>query len=260
MLKELYTAAMGMLPQQTRLEVLANNIANASTSGYKRESVFERNLIDARANFYNVQGDAEQEDPPIGSYSDFDAGAFQKTDNPLDLAIETQNGFFLVQDENQNQFLTRAGHFQLDQDGYIVTTDGKKLVGANGELNIYSNLAIDSNDLTAKNAIQLNINENGEVWANEQYIDTILVADVDNLDSLERISDACFVATDTTEMTYAGADDIVIQQGWLENSNVDIIKEMVAMIELQRMFEVGSKVIQTNNDTLDSSLRLGRYT
>ena len=88
MLKELYTAAMGMLPQQTRLEVLSNNIANAGTAGFKRESVFERNLIDSKANLYNVAGDAEEDDAPVGSAIDFRPGSFRQTENPFDIAGE----------------------------------------------------------------------------------------------------------------------------------------------------------------------------
>ena len=94
MLKEFYTAAMGMLTQQTRLEVASNNMANASTSGFRRQEVFVRNLIDARANFYNVKGDAEQNDVPIGSYTDFELGALQETTNPLDIAILDKGNFF----------------------------------------------------------------------------------------------------------------------------------------------------------------------
>ena len=75
MIKELYTAAMGMMSQQTRLEVISNNIANASTVGFKRDSVFERNLIDSKANLYNIVGSAEQNDPPIGSYIDSNKGS-----------------------------------------------------------------------------------------------------------------------------------------------------------------------------------------
>ena len=107
MLKELFTASLGMMNSQTRLEVSANNLANASTTGFKRAEVFERNLLDARANLYNVKGDIEQNDPPIGSYYDFSNGAMEQTSNPLDIAIEGK-GFFVVQDLEGKEFLTRS--------------------------------------------------------------------------------------------------------------------------------------------------------
>lgn len=260
MLKELYTAAMGMLPQQTRLEVIANNMANASASGFKRGSVFERNLIDARANFYNVQGDAEQNDPPVGMYIDFAQGSFQKTDNPLDIAIDSDNGFFLVQDEELNKTLTRAGNFKLSENGYIVTPDGKKLLG-NDLLPIKVTDDYQNNRLTSQNAdaINLTINNNGEILVNEKLAGNIQIVDVKNLDSLQQISSNDFVIRTDTELDYRTPENTSVKQGWLEGSNVNIVSEMVQMIELQRLFELGSKVIQTNDGTLDQSIKIGRY-
>lgn len=259
MLKELYTAALGMLPQQTRLESIANNIANAGTAGFKRQSVFERNLIDARANFYNVPGDAEQNDPPVGSYTDFSAGAMQKTENPLDIAIDSENGFFLLQDENGNDFLTRRGNFRLDRDGNIITMDGKFLIGNNGLLNVYKDFNQEQFDYSDAKALNLKVNENGECFVNETYIGTIELVKVDNLQSLENISNSDFIARYNTDLEMISIENVKLRQGWLENSNVNIVNEMVNMIELQRQFEAGTKVIHTNDGTLETSIRMGRY-
>lgn len=258
MLKELYTAAYGMLNQQTRLEVVANNMANASTTGYKRDNVFERNLIDAKANFYNVPGDAEQNDPPIGSYTDFKQGAFQQTDNPLDLAIQ-DDGFFVLQDEEGKKFLTKDGHFSLTRDGYIVATDGKMLSSENGPINI-QNEVIANNGLTDdKRATNIKISEDGEVFINNQSIARIAVAKVSDLNTLEKATGSDFIVTDEQSVEYLNSENVTLKQGWIENSNVDIIKEMVEMIELQRHFEAGSKVIQTNDNTIDGAIKLGKY-
>lgn len=258
MLKELYTAAMGMLPQQTRLEVIANNMANASTAGYKRENVFERNLIDAKANLFNMPGDCEQNDPPVGSYTDFNAGSMQQTGNPLDIAIE-DNGFFVLQDESGNNFFTRSGHFNLTTDGTITAMDGKMLMGVDGPMNILQEFI--DNPLITKDskAVDIKINENGEVFANEFRVGEVLVAEVSNPQTLQRINSQNFAAGADTEVTYTEPGDVRLRQGWLEGSNVDIIKEMVTMIELQRSFEAGSKVIHTNDATLDNSIKLGKY-
>lgn len=247
-----------MLPQQTRLEVIANNMANANTVGFKRQSVFERNMIDARANFYNVQGQAEQDDPPVGSYIDFASGSFQKTDNPLDVSIENQKGFFLVQDEDGNQFLTKAGHFTLSTDGTIITTDGKKLMGSSGEINVNPKL-LDSSQSLEDTASKVRITDEGEVFVNDTPVGTITVLQVDDTSSIEQISNATFIARQDTNATVMDPSEVSIKQGWVENSNVDIIREMVSMIELQRAYEAGSKVIHTNDATLDNSMRLGRY-
>ena len=259
MLKELYTAALGMMPQQTRLEVIANNLSNANTAGFKKESVFERNLIDARANFYNVPGDTEQDDPPYGSYISFDSGAFQKTDNPLDIAIENSKAFFFVQDVDGNEFLTKSGNFTLNSDGAITTMDGKFLLGQDGPIKVQSEFSIDPLTTSNSQAVKITITENGEVFANETNLGHLKLVEVDNLNSLQRISNANFVVTGDTEIKFLSEEEILVRQGWLEGSNVDIIKEMVEMIELQRMYELGSRVIQTNNATLDNSIRLGRF-
>ena len=259
MLKEFYTAAMGMLPQQTRLEVIANNLSNANTTGFKRSSVFERSLIDARANFYEVPGDAEQEDPPHGSYIDFSQGSFEQTNNPLDVAIDRKNGFFVVQDPEGNEYLTKNGHFELSPDGRIASIDGKVLMGENGPIIIRGDFFSDKEYTNDKTAMSIKITENGEVHVNERPAGAISVMEVENLESLENVSNSDFIMTNNTIAKEVSREDILLRQGWLENSNVDIVKEMVSMIELQRMFELGSKVIKTNDDTLEPSIRLGRF-
>jgi flagellar basal-body rod protein FlgF len=259
MLKELYTAAMGMMPQQTRLEVIANNMANAGTTGFKRQAVFERNLIDARAIFYNNPGEAEQDDPPQGAYFDFSQGAMEETKNPLDIALDNKKGFFVVQDENGNEFLTKDGHFKLSPEGTIIATDGKMLVGTDGIINVGKEFITDSTNTNASSSVSIHITDNGEIYANENPVGSILVTQVDNLESLECVSGADFIATSDTIASQLNKNDVKLHQGWLENSNVNIVNEMVGMIELQRTYEMGSKVIHTNDSTLDQSIRIGKF-
>lgn len=258
MLKELYTAAYGMQNQQTRLEVVANNMANASTTGYKRDGVFERNLIDAKANFYNVPGDAEQNDPPIGSFTDFKQGAFQQTDNPFDLAIQDE-GFFVMQDEEGKKFLSRAGHFSVSKDGYIIARDGKMLSGESGPINLQNQFITDQGLVDDKRATNVKISDDGEVFVNNQSVARIAIAKVDDLNVLEKSTGSDFIVTDESFVEYLPPENVTVKQGWIENSNVDIIKEMVEMIELQRHYEAGSKVIHTNDNTLDGAIKLGKY-
>jgi flagellar basal-body rod protein FlgF len=259
LLKELYTAALGMLPQQTRLEVIANNMANANTTGFKRSGVFERNLIDARSNFYNVPGDAEQNDPPVGSYTDFSSGSLQKTDNPLDMALENPDNFFVVQDADGGQVYTKGGNFTLDEDGTIIGEDGKKLMGANGPINVGNEVNMSGAISGDQKKPDIRISQQGEISINSQEIGSVLVAKIDNPQTLENISNSDFIATQDTNVDILPQEEVKIKQGYLENSNVNIIKEMIDMIELQRMFETGSRVITTNDSTLDSSLQIGRF-
>lgn len=258
MLKEFFTAALGMQNQQTRLEVIANNLANANTNGYKAENVFERNLIDARENFFNVSGEVEQNDPPIGSYYDFSAGTYTKTDNPLDIAIDGA-GYFTVEDTESKQFLTRNGSFQLSEDGSIITKDGKKLVGEEGVLRISSEFFTNSIITNDNKSANIKITELGEVFVNEKLIGKVNIAVPIEPNSLQRASNGDFILTGNGDIQYLDPQQIKVHQGWLEGSNVNVINEMVKMIELQRNYEIGGKMIQVNDQTLDRSIALGRF-
>ena len=258
MLKELYTAAMGMQPQQTKLEVTANNLANANTDGFKREGVFQSTLIEAGQNLYNVPGQAEREDAPLGSYTDFTAGAFRQTGNPLDIAIENE-GFFQLQDEAGNTYYTRNGHFQLSEEGYISAMDGSRLMGDGGAIAVQTEFLNDPLITKDGKALNLNIRENGEVFINEQFIGAIKVYNVDNPNTLSKSSKQNFIADESTLISEISPDEINLRQGWAEGSNVNIVSEMVEMIKLQRYFEAGSKVIKTNEATIEKSLSLGRF-
>lgn len=247
-----------MIPQQNRLEVLANNIANANTAGFKRESVFERYMINAQENLNSIKGDAEQEDPPSYTYTDFTSGTVERTGNLLDLAIDSPNGYFILQDEEGKQFYTRAGHFVLGNDGNIRTPDGLALMGESGPIMLDRTFA--APDQAGENrSINVRVDDDGEVFANEMPLGRIQLATVENPQTLIRESGTHFSESENTIVDFVPQNDTKIRQGYVENSNVDIIKEMVEMIELQRLFETGQKVIHTNDGTLDRAIDIGRF-
>ena len=257
MIKELYTAAMGMMSQQTRLEVISNNIANASTVGFKRDSVFERNLIDSKANLYNIVGSAEQNDPPIGSYIDFKKGSYDQTGNDFDLAIDG-DGFFLLNDEQGKEFLTRAGNFKINHEGDLISANGKYLMASGGRINLFSTLQTDSINSDARKT-EIRIDNSGEIFINNVSHGYLEIVDTNSYEVLEKVSSSDFILTADNQYQKLTNDKISIRQGWLENSNVNVIDEMVEMINLQRQFEAGSKVITTNENTLEQSISLGKY-
>lgn len=257
MLKEIYTAALGMIPQQMKLEVTANNIANANTPGFKREGAFERSLIDARRNLLSVQGSAEEEDLPMGRYYDFSPGSMEKTDSPFDTAINGE-GFFLLRDDDGNEYLTRSGHFTLSSEGYLVTPDGKQVMGTEGPLLIRDN-DFGADDQHPTN-FELRIRETGEIFANEREVGKMLVVNIEQPQALEKASATQFKLKDDDLYTPVTDEKMQVRQGYVENSNVNIISEMVNMIQLQRSFEMGQKVVSTNDSTIDRSLEVGRFT
>jgi len=258
LIKEIYTAALGMQSQITRLETTANNIANAQTTGYKRMSIFERDLILAQDNLNNIEGDVEQDDPATGSYFDFSQGVMQITDNPLDLAIEGK-GFFTLMDEDGKEYLTRGGSFRISEDGTILSMDGKKLKGSEGPISINREF-FSRHSITADNtARSIRIGIAGEVFVNDSEVARISVVEPKDLNTLQRASASLFTLSEEAEKEELEMNKVTIRQGWLEGSNVNIVKEMVQMIELQRMYDAGSKVIQTNDNTIEKSIMTGRF-
>jgi len=257
-IKEIYTAALGMQSQITRLEVAANNIANSSTAGFKRASVFERNLIEAKNNFENIPTDVEQNDPPTGSYYDFSRGEMQNTLNPLDLAIEG-NGFFTLTDEEGKNFLTRAGNFRISDDGYIISMDGKKLMGADGAISLNKDTFSRRSNSGDNLNNTVSISPSGEVFVNNNEIARLSVVVPEDMNTLKRVSSSQFTVDEDAELTQLEGEKLNIRQGWLEGSNVNIVQEMVQMIELQRIYDAGSKVIQTNDSTLEKAIMSGRF-
>ncbi len=257
MLKEIYTAALGMMPQQTQLELTANNIANANTVGFKRLAVFEQSLIEARQNMLFNKGEAETTDAPMDQFTDFSQGSLQRTDNPLDLALG-KDGFFILQDADGNETFTRTGHFQIDESGVVVSDSGKALQSDKGSIIVDTARQGGSGLQNDKKSINVRIGSNGEVYANEQMVGKISVVKVDNPQTLERTTGMEFSPTDKTDYNFLKPEEVSIKQGFLEGSNVNIITEMISMINLQRSFEMGHRVITTNDGTLEKSIDIGR--
>jgi flagellar basal-body rod protein FlgG len=260
MIKELHTAALGMMNTQTRLEVTANNIANVSTPAYKKEAVFERNLVDAKASLFHIPNEIEQNDPPIGSYLDWSSGDLTQTGNPLDVAING-TGFFVCRNADGKETLTRSGSFKLDADGYLKTVDGKFVMGVDEDAILIPDYEVinDGENANDRKSVEVVISKTGEILANDVQVGSLLIVDCDDYSQLTRIDKQDFVPMNDVGVHQLDESAINIQQKYLENSNVNIIDEMVTMIELQRAFETGSKVIQTNDTTLERSIGTAKY-
>jgi flagellar basal body rod protein FlgG len=256
MLKEIYVAALGMTPQQTKLEVTANNIANANTTGFKREGVFQK-LIEEGQTLANTTGNVEQEDTPLGQYTDFRQGAFKKTANQFDVAIQG-NGFFVVEDDEGNPFLTRNGHFTLSPEGKLITHDGKSVVVDGGTLFVRRDYQREGFIGQDEKPLEVRVKENGDIFINEQLVSRFNLVDVPNPQTLKKVNATQYVATEGTEIGDVPDGQVRMKQGYLESSNVDIMKEMIEMIQLQRHFQLGQKVIDTNDRTIDRSIGLSR--
>lgn len=236
MVKGLYTSAAGMLPRIVQQENIANNLANSSTTGYKKGSVFLRSLIDASSALDRAlgkNGTSGVEDIRI----DYTQGTFDKTGNPLDLALNG-TGFFRVRDSAGNMYYTRNGRFYLNSEGFMVNGSGMFL------LDVSSNpVRIEGN--------RVGFMGDGTLLVDDEQAGRIGIAEFNNADyqSLESLGMGLFRKPAAVREIAPGADT-EIRQGYLEDSNVDPVLTMVDMIETFRTFEMGQKSIQIQDQTL----------
>ncbi len=252
MLKGLYTAYTGMLNEQHRLDVLANNLANAATNGYKKEGTTSQSFDSVLA--YKIKDTSEAGGLPrrigymslgvkIGeNYVDYSEGSFKETSNVLDLAL-SDTGFFTIQFTNKSgetyTMYTRDGNFTMTQDGYVVTQDGDYVLGTDG-----NPIQLDPN-------AEIAIERDGGIYQNGNLVATLQITDFENYDYLERYGENYFIPVDGATIVPAAAS---VYSGYLETSNISVVTEMVNMITIQRQYEANQKVITTCDETLDDAV------
>lgn len=247
MFQALHTAASGMLAQQMDLDNIANNLANASTSGFRArrlqfEDLLYQNLVapgSAATQSTTVSSGLQVGMGTRSSSTELvqTQGTLTATNNPLDLAIQGA-GFFQVQMPNGEMAYTRAGTFQLNAQGGIVDANGNALQPAIS---------------VPLNSTQLSIGQDGTVSVqvpgqnNAQVLGSITLATFANTGGLESLGQNMFSPTtasgDAIIGTPGGAEGLgTLQQGSLEESNVNVVDEFVQMIEAQRTYEANSQV------------------
>ncbi|HIE59275.1 MAG TPA: flagellar basal-body rod protein FlgG [Persephonella sp.] len=258
MIRALWTSSSGMQAQQTNLDVISHNIANVNTVGFKKSRANFQDLIYQNLRDPGVLSSNDTRVPTgiqIGlgvKLSDvsktFTQGSLIKTDRPLDLAIQGE-GFFRIELPGGGEAYTRAGNFQIDQDGYIVTPEGYRLL-PNIQINAPETL------------LSINISENGKVYAvrNEGGVQTteeltdIRLYRFINPAGLQAIGQNLYKQTDASGEPIEGVPNTdgfgKIAQGFLEASNVNIVDEMVNLIVAQRAYEINSKGITTADEML----------
>ena len=260
MVKGLYTAHTGMVNEMKRLDILANNLANADTTAYKKEGTTSRTFADEMS--LRIKDSSNMVIPKklgditygvhLGQvYTDYSTGNFKVTDNTTDFAIEG-NGFFAVaftdKQGNTSVMYSRDGAFTVNKEGYLLTKDGDYVLNATGAMN---------GDPGQNNYIRLDpnasntVNKLGNVMQNNQIVGTIGMVDVDYYDYLEIYGENLY------NLLQGGnriATDANIEQGTLETSNVNVVNEMVNMITIQRAYEAGQKVITSIDGTLDRAV------
>jgi flagellar basal-body rod protein FlgG len=239
MLKGIYKAASGMIPRMKQQEITANNIANAGTPGFKKDSVFLKELDTATKAVMPTRSDWQT--PMIDQvYTDYSQGSFVRTGNIYDLAIDGQGFFALEGAEGEGIQYSRNGNFAADTEGYLVNSDGLRVLGDGGPIEVGSGL--------------IEINEAGEVMVDSALVGRLQVVDFPDKSTLVKVGSSGFWVDETVEAEPAG--EYSVRQGFVEQANINVIKEMVGMIIALRNFESGAKAIKSQDESLNALFNL----
>jgi flagellar basal-body rod protein FlgG len=261
----LYTAATGMEALETKLDVIANNMANINTTGFKKDRANFEDLIyrinrlpgatDADGNLTSTGIEIGLGTRVSSTQTNHTQGAFQATGNPLDFAIEGR-GFFKVTDPGGDFLYTRAGNFGINAVGQLV------LGSAN------TGWVLDPSITIPENAVDVVVTSDGQVQyrttdsPNLQTAGQISLSTFINPDGLLKMGDNLFKQTDasgTATEGNPGAPGIgVIAQGALESSNVEPVQELIDLITTQRAFELNSQVVQAGDQIMQIAANLRR--
>lgn len=259
----LYAATSAMIVQETMHDVTANNLANVNSSGFRKripvnksfpEVLMDRvekpsedgsmKLVTApfqlgyKGEF--IIGDLSLANVMSETYMSTEVGPIQVTENPLDAAIAGE-GYFTVQDGAGNIFYTRSGHFQRSAEGQLVTHDGMSVLGEGGPVEF-------------GDAAMLSIDDGGRVIADGEVIGTLQIVTFENPTYLQQAGRTTLASNgDSGVPVPIEAQEIHLEGGALEMSNVNVVEEMVRMMEAHRAYEAASKTI-TAHDELTGKL------
>lgn len=268
MIRGLYTGASGMLSQMIRMDVVANNLANVDKTGFKTDITLFKAFPEMLIRRVNDDGVRKF---PLGSYdkmpivgrigtgvevnevyTNFQQGSLKQTNNPFDFAIEGE-GFFVIETDRGIRY-TRNGSFLLDKDNYIVTKDGYRVLGENGYIKVQTNNFV--------------VNEKGEIIINQDLYHRQVVSNIENdwaasivvdrfkivsfreLRELKKEGNSFYYETEFSGPPQTPAIMPKIRQGFLEQANVNIVKEMINMIEVQRAYEANAKSVTSHDAAL----------
>lgn len=237
MIRGMYTAATGMRTRQRQMDAVANNIANAGTTGYRRDLHVTQSFSDILIQRMN-DGAARAVGPlnfglrSASVHTVFGQGALEQTGKDTDAAIAGA-GFFVVQTP-QGERYTRAGVMIRDAQGILFTPEGHPFLGSNGPVQVPEG--------------PFRIEPDGGIYSDGVYVDTLRTADFDDLTQL--------IKEGSTLFRHIGPEDNRTQpegrilQGYLESSNVDLAEELLRMIAIQRLFDSNQRVLRMLDDTL----------
>lgn len=254
MLKGLYTAYSGMINEQNRMDVLTNNLANAATTGFKKEGTTSQGFDTVLAyRIKDLNGSGLPNSAFIGrgtpgvkvgeTYVDYSQGAFRETGNTFDFAI-SGDGFFNIEFTSRtgetSTMYTRDGSFTLTKEGYLVTKDGDYVLGK-GAGNAGERIKLDPTQ-------DASIDKAGRIVQNNEVVAEFKITDFEDYNYLEHYGENFYKPVGGASFKEEDAD---IYSGYLEASNVQVVSEMVNLISVTRQYESNQKLIQAYDQSLD---------
>lgn len=256
MVRGLYTAGWGLVANTKKLDVISNNLANVNTGGFKKDIVVYETFASYMAKRINDPSGMSHGPTAVGPmefgsdigeiYTVYTQGKLINTGATTDLAIKNNDrAFFAVEvpspDGTVREMYTRNGAFAVDMNGRLVTQDGYAVKGlVNGE---EGPVILNNDDFIVEN--------DGTVIQDGEVVAVLIVREFENTDTLRKHGDNLVERTDDTQEVEFSGD---IQQGCLEESNVNPVKEMVDIITAMRLYEANQKVLRAYDDTLDKAV------
>jgi flagellar basal-body rod protein FlgG len=254
MIRSLWIAKTGLDTQQTNLDVISHNLANVSTNGYKRQRPVFEDLIYQTMRQPGAQSSQQTQIPSglqlgtgartVATERIFIQGSLQRTENPLDIAING-NGFFQIQMPDGSLAYTRDGAFQKDSTGQIVTSSGYPLSPP-------ITIPADTITVTVSRDGIVSVLQQGQTATSQ--VGNIQLAGFVNVGGLQSNGENLFVETASsgapTPNTPGSNGTGLLNQGMVETSNVNVAEELVSMIQAQRAFELNSRAVTTSDQML----------
>lgn len=239
MIQGIYTASQGMTSLADKQDQIANNLANIQTTGFKQSGLFTKTFQKCLAND-EQKPFVNSEIVPDNVYVDYSEGNMIKTGSPFDVFIKG-SGFLTVMTPDGIKY-TRNGNLSLNAEGFIVTSDGSKVMGKDGFIRV-----------DPESAGAVSINDYGEVFQDADIKGVLRIADFKKPYKLLREGNSYFKPQEP-DTAVVESQGFAIKQGYLEGSNVNIIKNMVDMISAYRNFEADQKAETSQDETLQKAI------
>jgi flagellar basal-body rod protein FlgG len=235
MIKGIYKVASSMTPRMRQQEVIADNIANAQTPGFKKNSVFLRMIESKQAGQSELRPNWETQ-MMDGVYTDYSQGMLEHTGRGLDVALEG-DGFFVIETATGEAY-TRNGAFSISPAGLLVTSNGDPVQTDAGTL--------------ALSGGEVEIGMDGLITVDGQELASLRVVNFSEMTELERQGNTLWRAS--ANVVPEEVDAPKVRQGYLEKANVDVLREMVDMIDSLRAFENSQRLIQIQDESLGKAV------